>query len=822
MENNITNLIDLITPKDFDKKYRPLKYSQLEFNGILTIQDLIDTDEETFADKAGNKLNSFQQFKKDILGRTEPESDEIDIYTQLRNEFGADYVEILSKLPVKDFENENGAAFIQRVIDTKVENLLGVLANKTPISHKRTPDRFAEKYKKLREEIINNKEKFIDLYNDNYKPIILPQDCSSNNFLDNWKNFLLEYCNEPSLIPIDQQEIFRGYLNGFGKGEISKIEKKNRHPESIRLILKEHIDDLNNFIENPKSGSRFSIDSSLAIKYSEIIELLDRKKYFPFQLLLETISNKSHEDLSLFENGSIQILLESLGCCELEDTYSLKRLNEERIIIRSKDKTEKAKSEFKDIARLTLNALNSNIIPLSEIDLLEQVRTLASEENITYNEELILAIIYNFNIISQVDKDFYLKSVSGSQVYLALKELNGIDTLDRIYETILSLFPNEKINGKTSYKQLILNNKDIFFNIDKLSLYGINTYYPKFQNNENIDNIIIDSIIEILNASNTPLHIRSIYKQLLSLFPDKLHSQFKEGTIFEKLRLNSQNKFKNYNNKFFSTELKSFTSFVSKEIPKSLKSEVSEYIKKEKDCSIPDIINFFKEKYDIGYDQIEYWFENSYIPSLAQQDLTLNNPTTNIDSNQNEIENIEEEVLFPETQILQEISLDIIAPKNTKSSVTTDSDAIGKIDYIKRAILLKKLGDKGEELVLDFEIKRLISAGKHDLAKKVKRVSLESDKHGYDILSYESEGAEIERYIEVKATKAKAGEANFYLSENELNTARGKDNYYIYMVYDIQSTNPFVWEIPNPFSEVDSNIQIKPINYKVTINTKKS
>ena len=98
---------------------------------------------------------------------------------------------------------------------------------------------------------------------------------------------------------------------------------------------------------------------------------------------------------------------------------------------------------------------------------------------------------------------------------------------------------------------------------------------------------------------------------------------------------------------------------------------------------------------------------------------------------------------------------------------------------------------------------------------QVERVSLKSDSLGYDILSFEEDGKE--RYIEVKATRSKVGNANFFLTINEFKTAQEKENYYIYLVYDILSKEPKIWIIGNPFNPENNNINLEPINFKVSI-----
>ncbi len=167
------------------------------------------------------------------------------------------------------------------------------------------------------------------------------------------------------------------------------------------------------------------------------------------------------------------------------------------------------------------------------------------------------------------------------------------------------------------------------------------------------------------------------------------------------------------------------------------------------------------------------------------------------------------------------IDLTILPPTEpTNIHGSTNKSSNNKPDYEKEARKLKKLGDRGEKIVMDLEKKRLKDAGKKDLAKAVERVSLKSDSFGYDILSFDIDGTK--RFIEVKATRSKVGPANFFLTANELKTAKDLNNYFIYMVYDIISETPKVWVIENPFNPTNSNTIMQPINYRITINAAKN
>lgn len=160
------------------------------------------------------------------------------------------------------------------------------------------------------------------------------------------------------------------------------------------------------------------------------------------------------------------------------------------------------------------------------------------------------------------------------------------------------------------------------------------------------------------------------------------------------------------------------------------------------------------------------------------------------------------------------IYYEIATDENTRSVNKSVKQESENPDYEGKRKRDKQLGDRGEHLVLQMEKERLKLFPK--LAKRVKKAKF--DYMGYDILSFDENG--LERYIEVKATKSKSGQANFFLSYNELQKATELKNYWVYMVYDILSTSPKVWRIPNPFHPENALVKKTPISYRVMINTK--
>lgn len=91
----------------------------------------------------------------------------------------------------------------------------------------------------------------------------------------------------------------------------------------------------------------------------------------------------------------------------------------------------------------------------------------------------------------------------------------------------------------------------------------------------------------------------------------------------------------------------------------------------------------------------------------------------------------------------------------------------------------RALGKRGEERVLASEGARLRSAGRNDLAQKIRWVSQEDgDGAGFDILSFTEQGEE--RLLEVKTTTGYAY-TPFYLSANECALSEERpDNFQIF------------------------------------------
>lgn len=149
-------------------------------------------------------------------------------------------------------------------------------------------------------------------------------------------------------------------------------------------------------------------------------------------------------------------------------------------------------------------------------------------------------------------------------------------------------------------------------------------------------------------------------------------------------------------------------------------------------------------------------------------------------------------------------------PKSASSGVASKDQ-----DYIRRYKNKKKIGDIGEDLVIYLEAKKLTDLGRSDLAQKIKHVSKqEGDGLGYDIISYEPDGASFkEIYIEVKTTTGNLNKP-FDITINEVEVSeRYPENYYIYRLFNIHNNTTTIpyYKIKG---SVKDNFLLEPTSFK--------
>jgi hypothetical protein len=96
----------------------------------------------------------------------------------------------------------------------------------------------------------------------------------------------------------------------------------------------------------------------------------------------------------------------------------------------------------------------------------------------------------------------------------------------------------------------------------------------------------------------------------------------------------------------------------------------------------------------------------------------------------------------------------------------------------------KKLGNAGEQWVIDLERERLRRSDRPDLADRIRWMARESDSHGYDVKSFDIDGRE--RFIEVKTTNYGVS-TPFYITRNEVDVSvEHPDQYSLYRVHGFQ------------------------------------
>lgn len=137
-------------------------------------------------------------------------------------------------------------------------------------------------------------------------------------------------------------------------------------------------------------------------------------------------------------------------------------------------------------------------------------------------------------------------------------------------------------------------------------------------------------------------------------------------------------------------------------------------------------------------------------------------------------------------------------------------------DYLEREAHNRSLGQAGENLVMEYEARRLHGLGETALADRVEHVSrTKGDGAGFDILSFEPGGRE--RFIEVKTT-AYIAETPFYVSRNELSFSTERaDQFHLYRLFDFrQQPRMFMLQ-----GKIDSNCTLDPVSYRAALMARK-
>jgi len=106
-----------------------------------------------------------------------------------------------------------------------------------------------------------------------------------------------------------------------------------------------------------------------------------------------------------------------------------------------------------------------------------------------------------------------------------------------------------------------------------------------------------------------------------------------------------------------------------------------------------------------------------------------------------------------------------------------------------------EIGTRGESIIINHEKTKLVNAGESELIHLVNFIPTQFGV-GYDIQSFEEDGSQLRKYIEVKTTISNRSVSfnSFHITKNEWRTAKSlRDRYYIYrMQISQQKRNLFV------------------------------
>jgi hypothetical protein len=130
----------------------------------------------------------------------------------------------------------------------------------------------------------------------------------------------------------------------------------------------------------------------------------------------------------------------------------------------------------------------------------------------------------------------------------------------------------------------------------------------------------------------------------------------------------------------------------------------------------------------------------------------------------------------------------------------------------------KLIGDLGEKIALDYERRRLIAAGRFDLADKIIHEEAEGSRPGWDISSFDEIGNAIQ--IEVKSSVSSTINS-LVMTSNEWAAASDKrESYHLYLVTGVSKSGAKKIEIlQNPF-ELNSSgeVELEVLSYHLKLS----
>lgn len=134
---------------------------------------------------------------------------------------------------------------------------------------------------------------------------------------------------------------------------------------------------------------------------------------------------------------------------------------------------------------------------------------------------------------------------------------------------------------------------------------------------------------------------------------------------------------------------------------------------------------------------------------------------------------------------------------------------VSEDEFIERDEAKRRLGKLAQDHAFKAEVRRLEDAG-HPNAKDVVKPVWDQISLGYDIQSCEVD--ERPRYIEVKASRRTKEMTTFFISDNEYQKCVTMANYYLYLVYDADTSHPSIQMVPGEYLTQQC---LTPVTYQV-------
>lgn len=407
-------------------------------------------------------------------------------------------------------------------------------------------------------------------------------------------------------------------------------------------------------------------------------------------------------------------------------------------------------------------------------------------------------------------------------------DLIELEILKSEFQNLLERI-NVDIHEATDLRKIFLNE----FSLKKIGNMTIDEYVIGKGNKESFCYWLeqkLDKLGRIKGGSTAPKKFGVYFGRTKSDPLEQYRCIGKWGTNYEEAFNNVKNEIINL---LVSGENENYENIESNKISPLFKGKLLSIYFPEKYLNIFSVnhLDHFIESLGINYNYknsaieskkkvlLQYKNEDEYFKELSNYQYTafLYNkltPPRGVEAIENKVKNVPK-IIFHPTRKIKPTVIDLQIEQFTENSDVTNAkyNDSKSIDYENR---IKRIGNRGELIVFNWEKENLIKNGKKDLADKVKNISKEN--LGYDILSFDLSGKE--KHIEVKSTISKPPKINFYLTRNEFNIAKSDSSYSIFIVFEVNGREPKIFQF-NPFKMDSSYYHMEPLLYHVKVNSMK-